>query len=92
MASGPITSWEIDAETMESVRLYFWGLQNHWRWSLQPRNYKTFTLWEESYVQLRQHIKKKTYYFANKCPSSQGYCFSLVMYGCESGTVKKAER
>ena len=30
-ASGPITSWEIDGETVESVRLYFWGLQNHCR-------------------------------------------------------------
>ena len=32
MASVPITSWEIDGETGESVRLYFWGLQNHCRW------------------------------------------------------------
>ena len=34
MASGPITSWEIDGETNSgnSVRLYFWGLQNHYRW------------------------------------------------------------
>ena len=33
MASGPITSWEIDGETVETVsRLYFWGLQNHYRW------------------------------------------------------------
>ena len=33
MASGAITSWEIDGETVEnSVRLYFWGLQNHCRW------------------------------------------------------------
>ena len=33
MASGPITSWEIDGETVEnSVRLYFWELQNHCRW------------------------------------------------------------
>ena len=31
MASGPITSWEIDGETVESVRLYFLGLQNHCR-------------------------------------------------------------
>ena len=31
-ASGPITSWEIDGETVESVRLYFFGLQNHCRW------------------------------------------------------------
>ena len=32
MASGPITSWEIDGERVESVRLYFFGLQNHCRW------------------------------------------------------------
>ena len=32
MASGPITSWQIDGETMEIVRLYFAGLQNHCRW------------------------------------------------------------
>ena len=32
MASGPITSWQIDGEIVETVRLYFWGLQNHCRW------------------------------------------------------------
>ena len=32
MASSPITSWEIDVETVETVRLYFSGLQNHCRW------------------------------------------------------------
>ena len=32
MASGPITSWEIDEETMETVTDYFGGLQNHCRW------------------------------------------------------------
>jgi len=32
MASGPITSWEIDGETGNSARVYFWGLQNHCRW------------------------------------------------------------
>ena len=32
MASGPITSREIDGETVETVRLYFFGLQNHGRW------------------------------------------------------------
>ena len=33
MASGPITSWQIDGETIETVRdFYFWGLQNHCRW------------------------------------------------------------
>ena len=32
MASGPITSWQIDGQTVETVRDYFWGLQNHCRW------------------------------------------------------------
>ena len=36
MASGPITSWQIDGETVETVRLYFGGLQSHFRWQLQP--------------------------------------------------------
>ena len=38
MASGPIISWQIDGETMETVRDYFLGLQNHCRWWLQPWN------------------------------------------------------
>ena len=38
MASGPITSWQTDGETMETVTDYFWGLQNHCRWWLQPWN------------------------------------------------------
>ena len=36
MAFGPITSWQIDGETGNCVSLYFGGLQNHCRWSLQP--------------------------------------------------------
>ena len=39
MASGPITSWEIDEETVEKVTNFiFWGFQNHCRWWLQPWN------------------------------------------------------
>ena len=39
MASAPITSWQIDGENSgNTVRLYFWGLQNHCRWWLQPWN------------------------------------------------------
>ena len=36
MAPGPITSWEINGETVETVTDYFGGLQNHCRWCLQP--------------------------------------------------------
>ena len=38
MASGPITSWQIDGETLETVTDFFFGLQNHCRWWLQPWN------------------------------------------------------
>ena len=40
----------------------------------------------------RQHIKEERHYFANKGPSSQAIVVPAVMYGCESWTVKKAER
>ena len=46
--------------------------------------------WKKSYDQPRQHIKKQRHYFANKGPSSQSYGFPVVMYGCESWTIKKA--
>ena len=74
MAFGPITSWEIDGETVADFT--FSGLQNHCRWWLQLWNKKTLTPWKERYDQPRQHIEKQRYYFVNKGPSSQGYGFS----------------
>ena len=47
--------------------------------------------WKESYDQPRQHIKKQRHYFINKSPSSQSCVFPVVMYGCDSWTIKKAE-
>ena len=76
MASRPITSWQIEEETMETLRLYFGGLQNHCRWWLQPWNLKMLAPWKKSYDKSRQHIKKHRHYFANKCPSGQSYSFS----------------
>ena len=51
MASGPITSWQIDGETVETVADYFWGLQDHADGELQPWNKKMLTPWKESYDQ-----------------------------------------
>ena len=62
MASGPITSWSIDEETLETVTDFiFGGLQNHCRWWLKPWNQK-----KKSYDQPWQHIKKQRHYFPNK--------------------------
>ena len=47
---------------------------------------------EDSYDQPRQHIKKQTHYFADKGPFIQTMVFPVVMYGCESCTIKKAEQ
>ena len=47
--------------------------------------------WKKSYDQPRQHIKKQRHYFASKGPSSQTTVFPVVMYGCESWTIKKPE-
>ena len=52
---------------------------------------KMLASWKKSYDQPRQHIEKQRHYFANKGPSSQAMVFPVVMYGCESWTIKKAE-
>ena len=47
--------------------------------------------WKESNGKSRQHIEKQSHYFANTGPDSQNYGFPVVMYRCESWTIKKAE-
>ena len=54
MASGPITSWQIDGETMETVRDFILGgVQNHCRRWLQPWNEKMIAPWKKSYEKPR---------------------------------------
>ena len=50
-----------------------------------------FTPWKESYDQTRQHIKKQSHYFVNKFCLVKAMVFLVVMYGCESSTIEKAE-
>ena len=64
----------------ETFFFFFW-LQNHCRWCLQPWNQKMLTPWKKSYGQPWQHIKKQRHYFANKGPSSQIYGFSSSHVG-----------
>ena len=77
MASGPITSWEIDGETVETVTDFiFWGSKITADGDCSHEIKKTLTPWKESYDQPRQHIQKQRHYFASKCLSIQGYGFS----------------
>ena len=47
--------------------------------------------WKKSYDQLRQHIKKQRHYFADKVPLVKAMVFPVIMYGCESWTMKNTE-
>ena len=77
---------------METVsRIYFLGLQNHCRWWLQPWNWKLLAPWKKSYDKCRQHIKKQRYTLPTKVRLVKGMVFPVVMYGCESWTIKKGE-
>ena len=76
MASGPITSWQIDGETMETVKDFIFGDSKITTNSDLSHEIKTLTSWKKSYDQPRQHIKKQRHYFANKGPSNQSYDFS----------------
>ena len=49
---------------------------------------KTLALWKKSYDQPRQHIKKQRHYFVNKASLIKAMVFPVVMYGCESWTIK----
>ena len=78
MASGPITSWEIDGETVETVTNFILGgskITADGDCSHEIK--KTLTPWKESYDQPRQYIEKQRHYFVNKGPSSQGYGFVI---------------
>ena len=81
MASGPITSWEIDGETVETVTVFILGRFKITADDDCSHEIKTLTLWKKSYDQPRQHIKKQRHYFANRSPSSQSYGFSLSSRG-----------
>ena len=76
MASGPITSWQIDGETMETVTDFIFLGSKIMQVVTAAMKLKDACSWKKSYDQPRQHIKKQRYYFANKRLSSQSYDFS----------------
>ena len=76
MASGPITSWQIDGETMETVTDFIFFGSKFTEDGDCSHEIKRLVPWKKSYDQPRQHIKKQRHYFTNKGPSSQSYGFS----------------
>ena len=92
IASGPITSLQIDGETIETVTDFiFLGSKITADGDCSHEIKRCLLHWKKSYDQPRQHIKKQRHYFADKGPSSQSYGFSSSYIWSESWTIKKAE-
>ena len=88
MASGPITSWEIDGETVSDF-IFFW-VQNHCRWWLQPSKRHLFR-GSKVMTNLDSIFKSRDITLPTNVHLVKAMVFLVVMYGCESWNIKKAE-
>ena len=91
MASGPITSWQIVGETMETVTDFILGGSKITEDGDCSHEIKRRLLLGRSYDHPRQHIQNRDITLLTKVRLVKAVVFPVVMYGCESWTVKKAE-
>ena len=91
VASGPITSWEIDGETVETVRLYFLGSKITADGDCSHEIKRHLLLGREVMTNLDSILKSRDITLPTKICLVKPMVFPVVMYGCESWTVKKAE-
>ena len=92
MASGPITSWQIDGETMETVADFILGgLQNHCRWYCSHEIKRYLLLERKAMTNLDSLLKSRDITLPTKVHLVKATVFPVVMYGCESWSIKKAE-
>ena len=91
MASGPITSWEVDGETEESVRFYFWGSKITADGDCSHEIKRRLLLGRKVMFNLDSIFKSRDVTLPTKVCLVKAMVFPVVMYGCESWTVKKAE-
>ena len=92
MASGPITSWQIDGETMETVTdLIFMGskITAHGDCSHEIKTH--LLLGRKDITNLDSILKSRAITLPTKVCLVKAIAFPVVMYGCESWTIKKAE-
>ena len=92
MPSGPITSWEIDGETVETgTDLIFLAPKSLQMVTAAMKLKNTLAPWKKSHDQPRQYIRKQRHYLPTKVCLVKAVVFPVVMYGCESWTIKKAD-
>ena len=92
MASGPITSWQIDGETVKSVRLYFLGSKITADGDCSHEIKRCLLLGRKVITNLDSILKSRDITLPTKVRLVKAMVFPVVMYECESWTVKKAER
>ena len=93
MASGPITSWEIDGETVETVADFiFWGSKITADGNCSHEIQRRLLLGRKIMTNLESIFKSRDIALPTKVCLIEAMVFPVVMYGCESWTVKKAER
>ena len=93
MASGPITSWEIDGETVETVSDFvFWGSKITADGDCSHEIKRCLLLGRKVMTNLDSIFKSRDTTLPTKVHLVKAMVFPVVMYGCESWTVKKAER
>ena len=83
MASGPITSWQIDGKTMETVTDFTWGGA--------PKSLQIVTAAMKVMTNIDSILKSRDIILSTKVRLVKPMVFPVVMYGCESWSIKKAE-
>ena len=93
MASGPITSWQIGGETMETVSDFiFWGSQITADGDCSHEIKRCLLLGRKAMTNLDSILKSRDITLPTNVGLIKAMVFPVVMYGCESWTIKKAER
>ena len=93
MASSPITSWQIDGETMETVTdIIFFGSQISADGDCSHKMKRHFLLGRKAMTNLDSILKSRDHTLPTKVHLVKAIVFPVVMYGCESWTIKNAER
>ena len=93
MASGPITSWEIDGETLETLSGFiFWGSKITADGDCSHEIKRRLLLGRKVMTNLDSILKSRDITLPAKVRLVKAIVFPVVMYGCEIWTVKKAER
>ena len=92
MASGPITSWQIDGETMETeTNLIFWGSKITSDGDYSHEIKRHLLLGRKAITNLDSILKSRDITLPTKVHLVKAMVFPVVMYGCKSWTLKKAE-